>query len=219
MVQVLTSFGVPHNESNRVGEKARRKAPALKALKNYLLRTFDVSEDEVSGRIPDEVSSWGKISFTDGGDKIRAAELVGYSEKNMTRDASFIKYSHAVDVNRNHRHKPVLLRREAAYGQLLRIIEFVADLPSAPDDHGRLVEQSRPVWLAVIRPVKLLAKSKRLGIPYYIDNDFAPLEVIDVDDISCLVARIPDHEPGPRRWALGERQDAMGVGDEQAERE
>ncbi|KAJ6579712.1 hypothetical protein DFH09DRAFT_913161 [Mycena vulgaris] len=191
--------------------------PVLKAIKNHLLRTFEVSSDEVSGCIPDEVSHWGKISFIDGGDKIRAAELVLHSEQNMTRDASFIKYSRAVDLNRNHHHMPVLLQRQPAYGQLLRIIEFVAGLPSVRDDKGQLVQQSRTVWLAIVRPVKILAKSKRLGIPYYQDNNFAPIEVIDVDDISCLVARIPDHEPGPRRWALCERQDAMGAAEEQAE--
>ncbi|KAJ7606210.1 hypothetical protein FB45DRAFT_1139881 [Roridomyces roridus] len=180
-------------------------APVLKAVKNYLLQTFEVSEDE-----------WGKISFLDGGDKIRGADLVESSEKNMTREASFIKkYSHEVDVNRNFRHKPVLLQREIVYGQLLRVIEFHADIPSAPDDNGRLVQQARTVWLAVIRPVKLLGKSKRLGIPFYKDN--APIEVVDVDDLSCLVARIPDHEPGPPRWALCERQDAMGAGEENEE--
>jgi hypothetical protein len=65
--------------------------PVLKAVKNYLLRTFEVSADEVSGCIPADVSHWGKISFMDGGDKIRAAELVMHSEQNMTCDASFIK--------------------------------------------------------------------------------------------------------------------------------
>ncbi|KAJ6554783.1 hypothetical protein B0H19DRAFT_948174 [Mycena capillaripes] len=174
-------------------------------------------DNEVSGCIPEEVSHWGKISFMDGGDKIRAAELVMHSEQNMTRDASFIKYSRVVDLNRNHRNMPVLLRRQPAYGQLLRIVEFVAGLPSVRDNDGQLVQQARTVWLAIVRPVKILAKSKRLGIPYYQDNKFAPIEAIDVDDISCLVARIPDHEPGPRRWALCERQDAMGVTEEQAE--
>ncbi|KAJ6448811.1 hypothetical protein C8R45DRAFT_850132 [Mycena sanguinolenta] len=185
--------------------------PILKAVKNYLLRTFEVSEDEVSGCIPDEVSHWGKISFTGGGDKIHAAELVMYPEQNMTRDASFMKYSHSVDLNRNHRHKDINFQRQVAYGQLLRVIEFDADLPSAPNAHGQLIEQARTLWVAVVRPVKILAKSKHLGTPYYQDNKFDPVEVIDVDDISCLVARIPDHEPGPRRWALAERQDAMGA--------
>jgi hypothetical protein len=120
-------------------------------------------------------------------------------------------------VNRNHRHQPVLLQQQAAYGQLLRIIEFFADLPSSHDDRGCVFEQARIVWLAIVRPVKILAKSKRLGLPYYQDNNFTPIEAIDVDDISCLVARIPDHGPGPRRWALSERQDAMGVTEEQPE--
>lgn len=68
-------------------------APVLKAVKNYLLRNFEVSDDEVGECVPDEVSHWGKVSFTNGGDKIHAAELVTYSEKNMTRDTSFIKVS------------------------------------------------------------------------------------------------------------------------------
>jgi hypothetical protein len=62
-----------------------------KAIKNYLLRTFEVTEVDVGGCIPDDVTHWGKISFMDGGDKIRAVDLVAHSEHNMTRDASFIK--------------------------------------------------------------------------------------------------------------------------------
>ncbi|KAJ7159368.1 hypothetical protein C8R43DRAFT_1234078 [Mycena crocata] len=140
-----------------------------KAVRNYLLRTFVVTEAE---------------------------------------------YSHDVDKNRNRRHLPVLLERQVAYGQLLRIVEFFANLPSARDDNGKSTEQARMVLLAVIRPVNILAQSQRLGTPYYQDNKFAPIEVIDVDDISCLVARIPAPGNGPRRWALGERSDAMGASED-----
>ncbi|KAJ7248945.1 hypothetical protein C8J57DRAFT_1522000 [Mycena rebaudengoi] len=49
--------------------------------------------------------------------------------------------------------------------------------------------------------------------PYYQEGKFKPFEAIDIDDISYLVARVPDHQTGPRRWALSERADAMGVGD------
>ncbi|KAJ7168356.1 hypothetical protein C8R43DRAFT_877197, partial [Mycena crocata] len=153
----------------------------------------------------------------DGGDKIRAVELVGHSEQNMTRDASFIKYSHDVDKNHNCCHLPVLLERQVAYGQLLRIVEFFADLPPARDDNGKSTEQARMVLLAVIRLVTILAQSQRLGTPYYQDNKFAPIEVIDVDDISCLVARIPAPGNDPCRWALGERNDAMGMSEDAVE--
>jgi hypothetical protein len=122
-----------------------------------------------------------------------------------------------VDVNRNHRHKPIHLQRQVAYGQLLCVIEFDAALPSAFNDRGQLIEQARTLWIAVMQPVKILAKSKHLGTPYYQDNKFVPIEVIDVDDISCLVVRIPDHEPGPRRWALGERHDVMGAVEDDAD--
>ncbi|KAJ7331375.1 hypothetical protein DFH08DRAFT_619136, partial [Mycena albidolilacea] len=134
---------------------------------------------------------WGKIGFLNGGDTIRAAELVQQSERNMMRDASFLKYSHDVDKNRNNRRMPVHLERKTAYGQLLRIVEFTAP--------------PRRLLLAIIRPVGLSYYASNPDTPYYQDGKFKPLEVIDVDDISCLVARIPDHQPGPRRWALWER--------------
>ncbi|KAJ7331078.1 hypothetical protein DFH08DRAFT_1084116 [Mycena albidolilacea] len=71
------------------------------------------------------------------------------------------------------------------------------------------INQARNLLLAVVGPVKLHRKN-HLGTPYYQDGKFSPLEVIDVDDLSCLVPRIPDQTPGPRLWALCERQDAMG---------
>ncbi|KAK7028639.1 hypothetical protein R3P38DRAFT_2525481 [Favolaschia claudopus] len=182
-----------------------------KAVENYLLLTFDVDEEQARALVPLEVSHWGKVSFLDGGDKIRGADLVGYSEKNMTRDASFIKYFHQVDKNARHRRLPVVLERRVAYGQLLRTIEFCADLPLITNDEGEIIQQPATLLLAVIRPLKLLAQSKTLGTPYYREGDVSPIEVIDVDDISCLVSRIPDHQSGPRKWALWERHDAMGV--------
>ncbi|KAJ7125549.1 hypothetical protein C8R43DRAFT_898664 [Mycena crocata] len=185
-----------------------------KAVRNYLLRTFDISELEVDGSIPQTVSHWGRISFLGGGDLIRGTDLVHLSENYITRDASFIKYSHEVDKNRNHRRLPVVLERQVAYGQLLRIIEFFADIPPSSDDEPQV--QARNLLLAVVRPVKL-AKKNHLDMPYYQDGQFSPIEVIDVDDISCLVARIPDHESGHRYFALWERPDAMGMAEQPSE--
>ncbi|KAJ7430028.1 hypothetical protein FB451DRAFT_1069282, partial [Mycena latifolia] len=157
---------------------------------------------------------WGRISFLGGGDLIRGTDLVHQSEHYMTRDASFIKYSHEIDKNRNHRRLPVVLQRQVAYGQLLRIIELFADIPPLPGDEPQI--QARNLLLAVVRPVKL-AKKNHLGTPYYQDGHFSPIEVIDVDDISCLVARIPDHESGRRYFALWERPDAMGMAEQPLE--
>lgn len=199
----------------------------LKAVKNHILRNYVVSEGVVGGCIPHDVTHWGRIRFLNGGDTIRGADLVPHSEHNMTRDTSFIKvgvdinyiigaeitilqYFHEVDKNRNHRNLAVDMERRVAYGQLLRIIEFFADIPPAFEDN-QPIDQARNLVLAVVRPVKLHRKN-HLGTPYYQDGKFSPLEVIDVDDLSCLVARIPDHTPGPRLWALCERQDAMGGG-------
>ncbi|KAJ7245754.1 hypothetical protein C8J57DRAFT_1082207 [Mycena rebaudengoi] len=174
------------------------------AVKNFILRSFDVSADEADGFLPEKVSQWGKITFLDGGDTIRAANLVQQSERNMTRDASFLKYSHDVDKNQNHRRMPVTLERKTAYGQLLHIIDFSANFPHAAPRH---------LLLAIIRPVHVSYYKSNPNTPYYQEGKFKPFEAIDVDDISCLVARVPDHQTGPRRWALSERADAMGVGD------
>lgn len=118
------------------------------------------------------------------------------------------QYSHDVDKNRNHRRLPVVLEHRVAYGQLLRVIEFFVDIPLLEADDDRLREQARNVLLAVVRPVKL-HKKNHLDTPYYKDGQFSPIEVIDVDDISCLIARIPDSDPGARFWALSERPYAM----------
>ncbi|KAJ6453297.1 hypothetical protein C8R47DRAFT_997728 [Mycena vitilis] len=213
----LKGHGLPEYPDIRVllpHAKGQLPREVRKPLRNYLLRTFDISEREVDGSIPEVISHWGRISFLGGGDLIRGADLVHPSENYMTRDASFIKYSHEVDKNRNHRRLPVVLQRQVAYGQLLRIIEFFADIPPAAGDEPQV--QARNLLLAVVRPVKL-AKKNHLGMPYYPDGKFLPIEVIDVDDISCLVARIPDHEAGRRYFALWERPDAMGMAEQPLE--
>jgi hypothetical protein len=67
-------------------------APRVRmAVKNYLLRTYDISEEDAPGYIPQELSQWGKIHYLNGGDTIRAAEIIQQSERNMSRDATLIK--------------------------------------------------------------------------------------------------------------------------------
>ncbi|KAF7334087.1 hypothetical protein MVEN_02314400 [Mycena venus] len=184
------------------------------AIQNHILRTFDVPDNNTIGIVPEDVSHWGKIRFLGGGDTIRSAEIVQQSECNMTRDATFVKYTHEVDKNRRHRHMPVILERRVAYGQLLRVVEFHANLPTLMECDKHVI-QARRLLLAVICPVKIFGHKSVPEIPYYKDGQFHPIEVVDVDDISCLVARVPDHEPGGRSWALCERQDTMGAAEEE----
>ncbi|KAK6991824.1 hypothetical protein R3P38DRAFT_3373513 [Favolaschia claudopus] len=117
------------------------------------------------------MSHWGKVSFLGGGDKIRGAELVAYSKKNMTRDASFIKLIKTRDIGECQ----LCSERHFAYGQLLRIVEFLADLPTIVNDEGEITQKPATLLLAVIGPVKLLAQSKTLSTPYYREGDFAPI--------------------------------------------
>ncbi|KAJ6451054.1 hypothetical protein C8R45DRAFT_766091, partial [Mycena sanguinolenta] len=167
-----------------------------KAVKNFILRSFDVSADEAARFVPEQVSQWGKIVFLNGGDTIRAGDLVQQSEHNMTRDASFLKYSHEIDKNENHSRMPIAWERQSVYGQLLRIIDFSVNIPGSAPRH---------LLLAVICPVHVFSSKSNPNTPYYQEAKFKPLEVVDVDDLSYLVARVPDHAPGPRRWELCER--------------
>jgi hypothetical protein len=80
----------------------------------------------------------------------------------------------------------IALVRTAAYGQLLRIVEFVADLPVITNHKGEITQKPQTVLLAVVRPVKEIAKSQRLGTPYYQDGQFLPIEAVDVDDLSVV---------------------------------
>jgi hypothetical protein len=54
----------------------------------------------------------------------------------------------------------IALVRTAAYGQLLRIVEFVADLPVITNDKGEITQKPQTVLLAVVCPVKEIAKSQ-----------------------------------------------------------
>ncbi|KAF7323554.1 hypothetical protein MKEN_00575700 [Mycena kentingensis (nom. inval.)] len=153
------------------------------AVNTYLRNTYRISRDNAASAIPEAVIHWGKISFLDGGDKIRGWEM-------------FIKARRTRTTLTSARTTRVSLgSMNAKFGV----------------DH--------PLLLAVVRPVRLHSKNKRLDFPYYKDGKFLPIEVIDVDDISCLVARIPGHGKGPRKYALCERPDAMLVGDDVSDNE
>ncbi|KAF7306218.1 hypothetical protein MIND_00412300 [Mycena indigotica] len=95
------------------------------------------------------------------------------------------------------------LTTAVAYGQLLRLLEFTIALPPECDT------ASCPLLLAAIRPVKEPKKSP-YPFPVYQDGQFRPIEVIDVDDLSCLVARVPANRRGPLVYALYEHPDSMG---------
>ncbi|KAJ7226887.1 hypothetical protein GGX14DRAFT_555481 [Mycena pura] len=167
-----------------------------KATIDYLQNHFDVTRPQATAALPDSVVHWGKISFLNGGDKIRGAELVQHSERNGNRDASFIKFTSTVDINARRPRQPRVEQRRVAYGQLLRVLEFTPNLPAE-------CGARRPVLLAVVLPVRKTAESRRLGFPYYQDGKFAPVEVIDVDDIcmnllgSCPFSmKLETHGPG-----------------------
>ncbi|KAJ7318397.1 hypothetical protein DFH08DRAFT_971461 [Mycena albidolilacea] len=96
---------------------------AYKAVRNYLLRTVDVSEAAVDTAIPGSVSSWGRISFLNGADLIRSVELVHASENYMSRDASCIKvFIHICSL--------IHLLTVLEYSHDVDKIEIVADSPS-----------------------------------------------------------------------------------------
>ena len=81
-----------------------------------------------------------------------------------------------MDLNETRPRLPANYERRVAYGQLLRVVEFCADLPVITGDDGVISQQPTMLLLAVIRPVKLLQKSKKLGTPYYQDGEFLPIQ-------------------------------------------
>ncbi|KAJ7192132.1 hypothetical protein GGX14DRAFT_578439 [Mycena pura] len=86
-------------------------------------------------------------------------------------------------------------------------------------ENNQVTQQSKTLLLAVVRSVKLDTSRGTAGIPYFKDGPSGtdPIHIINVDEISCLVARVPDHGAGSRRWALGERHDAVGAADNENE--
>ncbi|KAJ7612748.1 hypothetical protein FB45DRAFT_673250, partial [Roridomyces roridus] len=148
---------------------------------------------------------WGKISFRlTGGDKMDGTELVRYSRRNCSRDATFIKYSRQVDRNERSRNHDVEWYSKVEYGQLLRVVQFQCPLPFIWENN-QVTQDSKMLLLAVVRPVKLDKSRSTPTTPYFKDNNFGAVHIINVDEMSCLVARLPDHGEGARRWALGER--------------
>ncbi|KAL0563930.1 hypothetical protein V5O48_018126 [Marasmius crinis-equi] len=184
-----------------------------KAIKNHLLRTYDLTDYQARVLIPQQLSQWSQIRFLEGGDTINCASLYRRSEQNQSREATFIKYTVEVNKNKRFRNLPVVMERCPAYSELLTVIELdLLKTSNAECFGGRQSD-----LLAVIRPAKLAQKNK-LTTPYYYDGEFKPVEVINVDDISCLVARIPDRWPTScLRWALYERPYVMGLEPEDEE--
>ncbi|KAL0063865.1 hypothetical protein AAF712_009218 [Marasmius tenuissimus] len=179
------------------------------AVRDHLTLSYGFdSNSQAAFAIPKHATHWTRIRYLNGGDTVNAAEMYCRSERNRARDATFVKFSIEVDKNRNFRNLPVELRRCVAYGQLLHVLEVEIDFSSISDDGKKWL------LLAVIRPCRLESKN-RLDMPYYYDDHFKPVVVVDADDVSCLVARIPDRRPNKRlRWALYERPYAMGLGSE-----
>ncbi|KAL0058469.1 hypothetical protein AAF712_014855, partial [Marasmius tenuissimus] len=66
--------------------------------------------------------------------------------------ASNWQYMHTVNRNENFRHREVILERRARYGQLLRIVEFEADISTDGTSEAYLV--------AIIRTLKTSRPSK-----------------------------------------------------------
>ncbi|KAF7297482.1 hypothetical protein MIND_00982000 [Mycena indigotica] len=178
-----------------------------KAINHYLQNTYRIPPAMAKALVPEEATHWGRVSFLGGGDKMRGADLTQQSGGYMTRDASFVKFSHLVDTNARNSRQPRVDERQVAYGQLLRLIEFSVDLPKE-------CQVDHPLLLAVVRPVKP-PKDNPYPFPVYQDGKFGSVEVVDADDVSCLVARVIASRRGPRFYALIERPDAMGASPEE----
>ncbi|KAL0069536.1 hypothetical protein AAF712_003194 [Marasmius tenuissimus] len=189
----------PGIQVNRPRATGAMSTSTRHAVVRHITRACEVSSEQARSLIPTEVSHWGTLQYLSGGDTIRGSEMHATSVR-FTRDSTFVKYTYTFDKNESFKNKPVVLQRCTMYGQLLRIVQFEADFISQGSSNTYLV--------AVIRPVKLDKHyADGMGTAYCKINNFGPIVAIDVDDVSCLVARVPDRG----RWALYERPYAMGL--------
>ncbi|KAL0062238.1 hypothetical protein AAF712_010868 [Marasmius tenuissimus] len=185
-VQKPRAFG-PLNENVR------------KAVVRHITRACEVSESQARDSIPSQVTHWGTLSYLDGGDTIYGSNMHAKSRR-FTRDATFVKYMYLFDKNERFKNRPVILERRPVYGQLHRVVEFKADFGAQGFCNTHTV--------AIICPVKLNEHyTDGLGTPYCKINVFASIIAVDLDDVSCLMARVPDCG----RWALYEQPYAMGL--------
>lgn len=105
-----------------------------------------------------------------------------------------------VDTNAGRRNLAPRYAPKAFYGQLQHVM--AVNLPAIAS-FG--LQQPTTLFLAGIRSCALLAENS-CGMPYY--EKMGHFEVVDMNSVQCLVARIPESK-AQKRWAIVDRSSSI----------
>ncbi|QRV80042.1 hypothetical protein RhiJN_08057 [Ceratobasidium sp. AG-Ba] len=149
-----------------------------------------------------------QVDQTVGGDLIRAHELCSTPE-GMSRNASFIKYETQLSRYQWDRTRPQVLRDSTdwGYGRAERFIiidtNFLQAILTAAN---RDVPRVQPLALALVSPIPHLKRIREYGadlVQYKLSGRaLGYAEVIDVNDIACLVGRFTVPIPEPASYIV-----------------
>ncbi|QRV81791.1 Transposase family Tnp2 protein [Ceratobasidium sp. AG-Ba] len=161
---------------------------------------------------------WGRMQQVDengGGDLIRAHELCSTPE-GMSRNASFIKFETQLSRYQWDRTRPQVLRDSTdwGYGRAERFIIVDTDfLQTVLMAANRNVCQVQPLALALVSPIPHLKRVRECGadlVQYKLSGrTLEHTEVIDVNDIACLVGRFTVPIPEPASYIV-DRETVVG---------
>ncbi|KAG9126384.1 hypothetical protein FRC07_003631 [Ceratobasidium sp. 392] len=153
---------------------------------------------------------WGRMQQVDcngGGDLIRGHALSPSSDR-ASRDASFVKYETRLGRYQWDRVAPQVLREEDwGYGRAERFIIVDTDfLQVILEAAGRAVPPLKPLALALVSAIPHLKRVRENGanlVQYKLSaGQLANPEIIDANDIACLVGRFTVPIPQTASWIV-----------------
>ncbi|THU92539.1 hypothetical protein K435DRAFT_820462 [Dendrothele bispora CBS 962.96] len=141
---------------------------------------------------PTGITRWSVVRRLEGGDDMRAASLLPFAEDR--RDATFIRFDALIDKNAKNRRAEIQEEKQTFFGRLQHI--FVVDLPAASE----LRLDKRTTFILAGIEQCIIDSTDSVNFSYY--SKLAPLEVLDITCIQCLVGRVV---AGPSQWAIIDR--------------
>ncbi|KAI5894710.1 uncharacterized protein SCHCODRAFT_02726591 [Schizophyllum commune H4-8] len=146
--------------------------------------------------VPTQLKHWTKLKIIDG-DLIHASSLVPNNDSSAySRDATYARYTLDIDKFREQPAREPEFERRVYFGQVLKFFEL--NLPvNFPHTSGDM-----PTTHVLAQVLCHHVESDDDKVWYYDSTCPAPsLEIIDVDQIDCLIGRVKDD----RRWVILER--------------
>ncbi|RDX43780.1 hypothetical protein OH76DRAFT_1458261 [Lentinus brumalis] len=159
-----------------------------------LATRFNVTMATARRHVPKRLQQWGRILRLEGGDLIRAADLI--SESQNSRDASWIRYQLLVDKNAHIKRAAPEFFAQNFYGQLRTT--FVLEIP-ASEELG--TDTTSTLLLAAIYTAEIELTSDSYKLPFY--KKMGRLEVVDIASVQCVVGRVYDAARG--WWGIIDR--------------